>query len=257
MLTKSNARAVAAGLAIMLAGAAAQADTIELRADEWCPFNCEPGSEKPGYMVEIAREALALAGHEVNYETLNWARSLEQTRKGTVDGAIGAIPDEAPDFVFGPALGFYEETVAVRRGEVVDISAPANLAGLRVGAINGYEYYGPVADYIAANRGDRALVQYVSGDDALDKNLRKLVAGRVDMVAEVSAVLAYTIGQNRLGEQIEILHTGERGPIYIGFSPALESSERYARELAAGLAVLRESGRLAEIMDSYGLKVWE
>ena len=54
-------------LAVSLLCSAAKADVIDLRADEWCPFNCEAGSENPGFMVEIAREALALYGHDVGY----------------------------------------------------------------------------------------------------------------------------------------------------------------------------------------------
>jgi len=32
------------------------ADTITIRADVWCPYNCEPDSEKPGYMIEIVQK---------------------------------------------------------------------------------------------------------------------------------------------------------------------------------------------------------
>lgn len=31
-------------------------EVITLVADEWCPYNCVPNSEKPGYAIEIAQE---------------------------------------------------------------------------------------------------------------------------------------------------------------------------------------------------------
>ncbi|MEQ1790535.1 MAG: hypothetical protein ABL857_08835, partial [Rickettsiales bacterium] len=35
---------------------AAEQTTINIVADEWCPFNCDPESDKPGYVIELAKE---------------------------------------------------------------------------------------------------------------------------------------------------------------------------------------------------------
>lgn len=231
----------------------AAADTIVLGADPWCPYNCDPGADRPGYMVELAREALAPYGHTVTYRTVAWARALAQTETGEINGVIGAVPDEAPHFVFGPPMGTYEDTVVFRRGEVRDPSDREAIEGLRVGAINGYEYYGPISEYIDEHRNDRRLVQYASGDQALVTNLRKLVAGRLDIVAEVRAVLDYNIAEMGLRDELEIVETSTDSDIFIAFSPALASSEDYARQLSEGIERLRQSGRYAEILGSYGL----
>ncbi len=227
-------------------------DTIVLMADEWCPYNCEPESEAPGFMVEIAREALAPFGHEIEYRSLNWARSLHRAELGEIDGVIGAIPEEAPDFVFGPPMGTYVDVVAFRSGEVIDPDIIADQSDLRLGAINGYEYYGVVNEYIELNSGNSSLVQYMSGEDALAKNLRKLIAGRLDMVAEVRAVLDYTLAANGLADQVEIALTDDVDEIFIAFSPVLPMSQTYADQLTEGVALMRESGRFDEIMSKYG-----
>lgn len=52
-------------------GGAVQADVVTLRADQWCPYNCVPGSDRPGYMIEIAREVFGRAGHQIDYQALN------------------------------------------------------------------------------------------------------------------------------------------------------------------------------------------
>lgn len=250
---------IGAGLTVALAiGLAAQADAdvIELRADPWCPFNCEPGSERPGYMVEIAREAFAMAGHEVNYETLNWARSLAKARRGEIDGVIGAIHEEAPDFVFGPPMGFYRDAIITRAGEQIDLSRPGAMDGLRLGAINDYEYSAPISDYLDANRDNRELVQFTSGDDALAKNLRKLIAGRIDMVAEVAVVAYHTMAEESIGGDLIVTAIDQDAPIFIAFSPARGTSVRYARDLENGIAALEASGRLEAIVTSYGLPYW-
>lgn len=95
----------------------ASSDMIVLMADEWCPYNCEPGSDSQGFMVEIAREAFMPFGHEIEYATLNWARALHRAALGEINGVIGALPDEAPEFIFGPAIGTYVDVIAFRRGE--------------------------------------------------------------------------------------------------------------------------------------------
>ena len=126
----------------------AASDTIVLAADEWCPYNCVPKSDAPGFMVEIASEALAPFGHEIEYVTLNWMRSLHQAKLGEINGVIGAVPEEVPDFILSPPIGRYLDVIAFRTGELIDPDTIIDQDELRLGAINGYEYYGIVNEYI-------------------------------------------------------------------------------------------------------------
>ena len=242
--------------ALVFSGSGAFADRIILRADSWCPYNCEPGSDAPGFMVEIAREALGMHGHDVIYETVTWARALEMARTGQAAGAIGAVPDEAPELVYGDPIGTYEDAVAVRRGETLDPGNAQTYAGWRIGVINDYEYYGPISDYITANASDSSIVQYVSGKSPLEQNLRKLRAGRLDMVAEVTAVLAYALKGSGLSDEVEIIPTTTESPVYIGFSPTMPAAEVYKDQLDDGTRELRRSGRLAEILARYAMEDW-
>lgn len=238
--------------ALMLVPNLGATDTIVLMADEWCPYNCNPESDLPGFMVEVAREALSPYGHEVDYQTLNWARSLHNAETGEINGVIGAVPDEAPGFIFGPAMGGYVEAIAFRLGEAVEPDAISTQSDLRLGAINGYEYSGIVSDYIEAHADDRSLVQYMSGDDALSKNLRKLVAGRLDIVTEVRSVLEYTLADSGLTHEVDLVNTDDASDVFIAFSPALPISQLYADQLTEGVARLKESGRYDEILQKYG-----
>ena len=49
-------------------GPGAAADTISIRGDMWCPVNCDPKAERPGYMIEIAREVFEPKGHKIDYQ---------------------------------------------------------------------------------------------------------------------------------------------------------------------------------------------
>lgn len=48
----------------------AYADVITLVADEWCPYNCTPDTDHPGFMIEIAQYAFEHAGHTIVYTTI-------------------------------------------------------------------------------------------------------------------------------------------------------------------------------------------
>lgn len=246
--------AAALAATMSLGGAAAMADVIELRADYWCPFNCNPEDDRPGFMVEIAREALAEFGHEVRYQTMNWTRSLDYARSGRINGVIGTDPDESPELVFGTPIATYQEATAFRPGESRTLETAADLDGLRIGGISEYEYSTEaIAAYIAEHGDDGTLVQILPGDNALVQNLRKLEAGRVDLVPEDFSVLRYTLDNIGMQDAFEIVLSPEVSELYIAFSPALDSSDLYAAQLGEGLQRLRTSGRLEEILARYGL----
>lgn len=244
-------------LSLLLPVAAASADTITLRADEWCPYTCAPDSERPGFAVEIAREAFALSGGVVDYQMLNWERSIAETRRGLHAGIIGALVAEAPDFVF-PSEPIAVEAVgfAVRKGEAFEFRGAPSLTGKVLGAISGYSYYGDVGPYVEAHASDREKVQLASGEDALEKNLKKLAAGRIDVFVDYVNVLRSAIAEQGLADRVEIADSDAAGDLFIAFSPAIPQAGQYARRLSDGIVRLRASGRLAEILKPYGIADW-
>ena len=231
----------------------ATADVINLRADQWCPFNCDPDSERPGYMVEIAQEALALYGHEVSYKTMSWSRSLDLVRSGGIDGVIGTDQSESPTLVFGTSIAQYQEAAAFRVGETRPIESEVSLEGLRLGGIQDYDYSEFLLEYIENNSSDPTRIQLLTGDNALERNLRKLQANRIDLLLEERSVLAYSVSRMQLEAQLELSFVGDMSELYIAFSPALETSTTYAQQLSEGYQRLQESGRVAEILAKYGL----
>jgi ABC-type nitrate/sulfonate/bicarbonate transport system substrate-binding protein len=81
---------VAAGaclaVAASLAGAApAAAEVVTMAADVWCPYNCRPDTEHPGFAIEMARAILEPQGRKVEYIVIPWARTLEEVRAGKIE----------------------------------------------------------------------------------------------------------------------------------------------------------------------------
>lgn len=249
---------VTAALFLFCAGAA-HADIITIRSDYWCPYNCKPDSKKPGYGIEIAKEIFEKAGHTVDYQLMNWTRSIERGRAGDHVAIIGARKEEADGYVF-PAepIGRQGNKFAVPKESDFVFSGMGSLGGKLLGVIQSYSYNEGLDDYIKKNAGNAQAVDIATGDDALEKNIAKLAAGRLDAVVDDSAVLTYKINEMGLSDKMKLVSDGaEPTAIYVTFSPKNPKAKDYAALWDKGMAELRASGRLTQILDRYGLSDWK
>lgn len=254
-------RAFALMLGLVVAAAVAPVSaqtTITLRADVWCPYNCEPASDRPGYMVEIAKAAFEARGMRVDYRTLPWTRTLSEVREGRLDGAIGATQgsQESRGLVFGKeTLGLSVNVFAVRRG-TPPIRSLQDLATRSLVAIADYSYDDAIDAHIAANkaRGDR--VTLLSGDDVTKRLIRLVIGGRADALVENRYVLAYEMRQVDGSDQLATTTFGEPSALSIGFTGAHPRGAEYAAILDQGVGQLRADGRLAAILQRYGVADW-
>lgn len=239
-------------MALLVAGAGpAGAETVTVVGDPWCPYNCEPESERPGFGIEIAREALAFAGHDLHYRTLPWDEALAEVRKGTFTAVIGASKDEVPDFVFPERpIGSSNDVVVARAGDPWKYAGPESLAGRRVGGIKDYSY-GEVLDAWFEKHPAAVLVE---GDDPKELLMKKLLAKDIDAFVEDTAVMAdYARRRGVLGLIAIAGRAADPTPVYVAFSPAHPRAAELARQLTEGIAKLEKSGRLAAILARYGM----
>jgi polar amino acid transport system substrate-binding protein len=242
-------------LPLLLWALHADAADLVLSADEWCPYNCDPRSDHPGFAVEIARAVFAGTGRGVDYRVASWTRSLAEARAGRFDGVISASPAEEPDFIYPmEPVGMSRTGIAVRRDSDFRPGDANPFEGRIIGAIDSYSYFGAAGAYIRAHAADPSRIQFLSGSDALVLNLRKLAAGRVDIVIDDANVLALAIDRQRLGGQLRTVAFTDCKPVYIAFSYAIPDGLALARAFDSGIARLRASGRLAGILARYKIR---
>ncbi|MFV0350399.1 MAG: substrate-binding periplasmic protein [Halodesulfovibrio sp.] len=238
-----------------------RAESLILVADSWCPYNCAEGSTAPGYLIEIATEALALSNFSVTYEEMNWTRAIHQVKTGKAHGLVGAVLAEVPDFVFPKHwLGIAPNAYFTLKGSLWKPTDKDAFSDIRLGVTRDYDYGGTLQPWIDTHK-DTPLVQEAQGTNALQTNLQKLRYGRIDvLVDEKQAVLlrAKEMGMDQL-----IRFAGEdplrpaEDRIYIAFSPADPRSPSYATALDKGLETLRKTGRLSAILHKYNIDDWE
>ena len=228
---------------------------ITLCADLWCPYNCAPGAPHPGFAVEIAQDVFANAGYHVTYQALGWARCIEDARAGRFTAIIGAIPSDAPDFIYpSQPIGISTDGYAVRKGDPFQFTDEHSFDGRVLGTVRSYSFAGAAGAYIAAHANDSRRIEFVSGDDALQKNLAKLLAGRVDVVLDDENVLRNTVAEKGLDAKVTLVHGPSVDPVFIAFSPADPAAKSLAHMLDDGVARLRAGGVLATILATYHLR---
>ncbi|MEO4047397.1 transporter substrate-binding domain-containing protein [Pseudomonas sp. CAU 1711] len=234
----------------------ARGETLVIAADVWCPINCQPGSQRPGIFVELAREIFAEHGIDVRYEARNWARVLQEVRRGETNAAIGAGREDAPDFLFtATPVALSRNCFYTRHDSAWRYTGIESLATVRLGVINDYSYGKELDAYIEERRGRRGRVLVASGDNALHLNLSKLRRGRIDTLIENSWVVqARLAALGRVGELREAGCREPDVPIYLAFSPARADSPRYVELFERGLQRFRADGRLRALLQAYGVQ---
>lgn len=247
-------------LLLVLISGVSRADTLVLAADLWCPYNCEPDSNKPGFMVEIAREVFAGQGIKVDYRLMPWRRALQSTREGEFDAVIGATLKDAPDFVF-PSLeqGEMRTGLWAMPGATWRYQGVSSLSDVVLGVSAGYSYGSQIDAYIADPR-NANYIHVLFGTEPLEQGLRMLRAGRIDVMVEDESVFSYYTEAHPAG--VPYINAGiidnpqADTKVYIAFSPSKPESARLAQTLSEGIAELRASGELSSILQRYGLRDW-
>lgn len=230
--------------------------TVRIRADVWFPMNGEPGSDRPGYMIELAQAIFGARGHQVDYRDMPWSRSLLNVSLGLSDCVVGAYREDAPSFVFPETAWGEDQNLFWKRADSAwhfdgNLSS---LEGMQIGLIRDYAY-SPAFDALMATEPPGA--EFLSANNALEQNIQKLMLDRIDVTVESKLVMERRLEE--LGLVDDIVPAGRLGdpkPMYIACSPKKPESQRYVEWVDLGTAELRDTGELQAILDRYGLRDW-
>jgi polar amino acid transport system substrate-binding protein len=230
------------------------ADEIRLRADDWFPVNGAPGAAEPGFGIEALELIWGAAGHTLDYQLMSWSRSLDAVRANNADCVIGAYRDDAPDLRF-PAepLGLEGVGVYVRAADEWQYAGPDSLARRTVAIVNEYSY-GPQLDAWIGDARNATRIQMAYGAEALEGNVRKLLAGRVDVVLEAPMVMTTTLKRLGLERFVRLAGEGKApAPFYIACSSTNPKAPEWLRLFDEGIRRMQASGEWQALLGRYGL----
>ncbi|MGQ9370910.1 substrate-binding periplasmic protein [Azospirillum sp. ST 5-10] len=246
-------RLIAAGLAVatgLLAAGSAAADTLKLVALNFPPLIFEENGAPTGIAFDLVTEALRRAGHQASVEVMPWARALDMTRDGQADAIFTAYrTPEREQF-----LNYSNEVVVpqvvslfVRADSPVAFAGDlAALAPYRVGVVNQISYGKAIDDAIK----DGVLANVEKSNDS-DSNVKKLVAGRFDVMPSNRYVARHILKAQGVTDQVkELTPEVQNIPSYIAFTKARDTAA-LRDAFDAALAAMKADGTVQTIMDKY------
>ena len=225
-------------------------------SDPWPPYAGAAGGEKQGYIVEILRDIYEPLGYQVRYVNKPWTRCIAETRSGQLTGLAGCDVQQAPDLMYPrETIGRTRPTFYVRKGEQWRFTGVDSLKAIRLGAIQDYTYQRDVDAHIRKNAGGGRIL-LTKGNDAMARLIQALRGGRIDAFIENEPVAKIAIESS--GSAADIVSAGQTEglDLFVPLSPRATDARRLARDFDRGITRLRASGRLAEILSTYGLADW-
>ncbi|WP_374358009.1 substrate-binding periplasmic protein [Chitinimonas sp.] len=241
-------------LFVVLLSSTAKAEVWSVRADTWCPYNCEPGSANPGYMIEILDQAAKATGNKVDYKLMPWARALEEVRADKITAVVGLTDGDRDGLLVSDKMGLDATCFFVNEGDSFKYHALADLSRLAsVGTASGYEYADDFMKWAKANPG---RIQPITGDNPLDANVKKLKAHRITALVENPSVLEYARKSIKELQGVVLAGCMPSNPLYIGVGAKHAKAADIVKAVNATAEKLRQSGELDKILAKYGMKAW-
>ena len=248
-----TAARLAAALVLALAlalpgGAAAGADSdagLTWVTEDYYPFNYHEGGEVRGISADLLRLVWAELGEpEQSIFVLPWARAYKQAlgTRGMVLFSTARTPEREALFKWAGPIAHVRFVLAARRGSRVRVGRPEDLAGLRVGTLRD-----DVSDSLLAPW--RSLCRVESVAD-MAQNMRKLDAGRIDLVAYEEASLRLLLKrQGRDPDEYETVFVLKEIPVYYAFH--ISTDDALVRRFQRALDDAKNSEAYARLLETY------
>lgn len=230
-------------------------ESIILVADYWYPYNGDPDSEAPGFIVEVAQYIFRDAGHEIEYQVVPWTRAISGTRSGIYDGIIASGPEETPDFIYPdiPVISAYH-SFFTRDDSLWTFQNLDSLADVTLGVIKDYSYGRLYLDYIQYFNNDENKIQESYGEDALYKNIQKLIIGRIDVLVEDVSVFNNVLLAENITEKFRNAGHSYKEDLFISFSPDNHNSLEYAKIMTEGLNSIKNKKIWTDLLNKYNIE---
>ena len=237
----------------------AQAKTLTVVSDEWCPYICDD-RVLPGFLVEIVKEIARDNALEVKFTLMPLARALNLAQKGQVDillaltsQHIAELQLQQSQLSFGGLYNdFYVRAINPWRFQSIAHLSASLKDNVILGTINGYHYGEQLNQLLKSNT---AHVFPASGNSPLAKQLKMLQMGRLDILLDSRFTVQYQLSKLTKSSIIYAGSQGEFTPLFLGFSSLLSTEQ--VQLFDNGLMTLRQSGKLDTILAKYALTDWQ
>lgn len=239
------------------AHAALDKTKLVIAGDYWCPYNCKPNSDKPGFLVDIFRRAMRIYDVDVEYIMMPWSKALDELDKGNIDGIIGINNIKDKNLIASKLPLEYSVTKAFTKKDSEWVyDGPESLRGKRLGIIMDYTADDSINNYIGVNytiNPGEFVVEY--GKNAVIESIANILDNKSDVYIEDERVVKYYLHTTGFGKDIRDAGaiSSKPLPIYIAFVANIPNVQRYIQYFEKGLASLKATGEYDELRLRYNM----
>jgi polar amino acid transport system substrate-binding protein len=226
-------------LIAFLVTSSTQAETLKLVANYWEPYTGQ-GLDNQGVAADIVRTALGRAGYDIEIHIEPWARALHQVNHGHYDGlvAVWRTRDRDATLVLSDAYFNNRIVLIARRDRNFQVGTIDDLTNRTIGVGRGYDYTDAFA------RADTFVKEAVT---TADQNLKKLSAGRIDLMIEDRCIAKFNMRLRPKGfdfdRDLEIISPPIfEIPLYFGLSRQYPDHDKVMQGFNRALAAMMRDG---------------
>ena len=236
-------------LVLSITVGAAQARSVKMCTVPWAPFY-GPELEDQGFVSALSRAAFERAGYQAGLEFMPWARAMLEVEQGDRDVVLGAYytEDRAETFLFSDEIHTTRVGLVARRDTgISEFRSLRDLQDYTIGYGRGWatsEAFDE-AEYLDKEAADNNVL-----------NVRKLYAGRIDMIAmnfDRFRRIAKEEGFDP-AEAVFLSPALQSSGLYLMVSRTIPDGEKLVDDFNRGLAKIRADGRYGRIMEKLGFQ---
>ncbi len=225
-------------------------ETVRLAVDEWPPYTSQ-SMKYNGLVCHITDRTFDLEGIKVEWSWLPPKRVLKVVKTGEFDGTSFWFynKDREKFAIFSEPMLNSEFVLFHLKSKPMDWKSVDDLKGMHIGGQLVVDYG---KDFMAAEKSGAITIERVK-DAKL--NLRKLLKGRVDIIAG-NIVSIYYLMQNELSPDQAKLITHHSRPVksdpgFLMLSKKAPRSKQLMESFNKGLKKMKESGILEQYLEDF------
>ena len=231
-------------LLLLVVTASTCAAELKVTGSTWPPYLTQQ-LYKNGVAAVLTEEALQRAGYESATTLESWPAALEETIAGTYDVVTGVwfTDKRAEQLEFSKPFLENHIVFVMRDGNFIQFNEREDLQGLRIGVVDDYAYSDEPYDTTGID---------ISLGGSARENIRRLLAGELDLVLADSRVALFEIDQLIAGKQLSIIRKPlvTRG-LRIAVSKKNTDAKKLVADFNASIAEMKLDGSYNAILATF------
>lgn len=213
----------------------------------WEPF-FGPSLKDNGVVSEIVSSAFLQKNREIDISFIPWSRALKTVKMKNNDVIMGLWYSEerGKDLLFSQPFMSNRVVFIKRKGDDFEYTDRYSLKGKQIGVLMDYAYED---DFNQSTLFDRFQVR------TLNINLKKLVAGRIELTLEDEIVAKDVLNKELPELKGKIAFTQNalvEKPLHIAVSRSHPQAKQIVADFNAGLEEIKKSGLYQQILKKHG-----